>query len=434
MNIQELYSCFTEADGIAIDTRNITPNSLFFALKGDNFDANEFAQEALDKGARYVIMDNPKLVTDRDKMFLVPNALQALQQLANYHRQQLGLPIIALTGSNGKTTTKELIKAVLSRKYNVKATQGNYNNHIGVPLTLLQFDDETDIGIVEMGANHLNEIALLCTIAQPDYGYITNFGKAHLEGFGGFEGVIKGKSELYDYLEDNHKMAFVNVDDPRQDAKTITFSRYTFGSKDTEANLEIERIEHTELATIQLREQRITSHLTGQYNATNMAAAVAIGQYFGVSLEEANQAIQEYIPTNNRSQWIKQEPFAILLDAYNANPSSMELSIANFDQLPSTTPKIYILGDMFELGKESEKEHKNIIQQVEETTFEKVFFIGKEFSKVKDTSSSAALLFFETLSDFMAQYDDVAQLLAHHTVLIKGSRGMALEKIISFLK
>ncbi|WP_410881109.1 UDP-N-acetylmuramoyl-tripeptide--D-alanyl-D-alanine ligase [Myroides sp. DW712] len=434
MNIQELYSCFTEADGISIDTRNITLNSLFFALKGDNFDANEFAQEALDKGARYVIMDNPKLLTDRDKMFLVPNALQALQQLANYHRQQLGLPIIALTGSNGKTTTKELIKAVLSQKYNVKATQGNYNNHIGVPLTLLQFDDETDIGIVEMGANHLNEIALLCTIAQPDYGYITNFGKAHLEGFGGFEGVIKGKSELYDYLEDNHKMAFVNADDPRQDAKTMTFSRFTFGSKETEPNVEIELIEQTEVATILLGEQRIASHLTGQYNATNMAAAVAIGRYFGVELEEASQAIHDYIPTNNRSQWIKQEAFTILLDAYNANPSSMELAIANFEQLPTTTPKIYILGDMFELGTASVKEHKNIVQQVAATTFEQAFFIGKEFSKVKDASESQQIYFFETLADFFAQYEEVAQLLAQHTVLIKGSRGMALEKIISFLK
>ncbi|MGS4345307.1 UDP-N-acetylmuramoyl-tripeptide--D-alanyl-D-alanine ligase [Myroides odoratus] len=434
MNIQELYSCFTEADGISIDTRNITPNSLFFALKGDNFDANEFAQEALNKGARYVIMDNPKLLTDRDKMFLVPNALQALQQLANYHRQQLGLPIIALTGSNGKTTTKELIKAVLSRKYNVKATQGNYNNHIGVPLTLLQFDDETDIGIVEMGANHLNEIAFLCTIAQPDYGYITNFGKAHLEGFGGFEGVIKGKSELYDYLEDNHKMAFVNADDPRQDAKTMTFSRFTFGSKETEPNIEIELVEQTEVATIQLGKQRITSHLTGQYNATNMAAAVAIGQYFGVELAEADQAIQDYIPTNNRSQWIKQAAFTILLDAYNANPSSMELAIANFEQLPATTPKIYILGDMFELGTASEKEHKNIVQQVAETTFEHAFFIGKEFSKVKNTTETQAISFFDTLADFLNQHADVAQILAHHTVLIKGSRGMALEKIISFLK
>jgi len=434
MNIQELYSCFTEADGISIDTRNITPNSLFFALKGDNFDANTLAQEALNKGARYVIMDNPKLLTDRDKMFLVPNTLQALQQLANYHRQQLGLPIIALTGSNGKTTTKELIKAVLGSKYNVKATQGNYNNHIGVPLTLLQFDDETDIGIVEMGANHLNEIAFLCTIAQPDYGYITNFGKAHLEGFGGFEGVIKGKSELYDYLEDNHKMAFVNADDPRQDAKTMTFSRFTFGSKETEPNVEVEFIEQTEVATIQLHGQRITSHLTGQYNATNIAAAVAIGQYFGVGVEEANQAIQAYIPTNNRSQWIKQEAFTILLDAYNANPSSMELAIANFELLPATTPKIYILGDMFELGTASEKEHKNIVQQVATTTFEQAFFIGKEFSKVKDASESQQIYFFETLADFLAQYDDVAQLLANHTVLIKGSRGMALEKITSFLK
>ncbi|MBB1139343.1 UDP-N-acetylmuramoyl-tripeptide--D-alanyl-D-alanine ligase [Myroides sp. WP-1] len=434
MNIQELYSCFLEANGISIDTRNITPDSLFFALKGDNFDANEFAQEALNKGARYVIMDNPKLVTDRDKMFLVPNALLALQQLANYHRQQLGLPIIALTGSNGKTTTKELIKSVLSQKYNVKATQGNYNNHIGVPLTLLQFDDETDIGIVEMGANHLNEIAFLCTIAQPDYGYITNFGKAHLEGFGGFEGVIKGKSELYDYLEDNHKMAFVNADDPRQDAKTMTFSRFTFGSKETEANATIEIIENTELATIQVGDQRITSHLTGQYNAINMAAAVAIGQYFGVSLAEANQAIQNYIPTNNRSQWIKQAPYTILLDAYNANPSSMELSVANFNQLAATTPKIYILGDMFELGTASEKEHLNIVKQVEETQHDQAFFLGREFGKVKASATSTTSVFYDTLADFFAQYPTIEEFLANKTVLIKGSRGMALEKIISFLK
>lgn len=434
MNIQELYSCFLQADGLSIDTRNITLNSLFFALKGDNFDANELAQEALDKGALYVVMDNPKLVTDKEKMILVPNALQALQGLANYHRQQLGLPIIALTGSNGKTTTKELIRAVLSQRYNVKATQGNYNNHIGVPLTLLQFDEETDIGIVEMGANHLNEIALLCNIAQPDYGYITNFGKAHLEGFGGFEGVIKGKSELYDYLEDNHKIAFVNLDDPRQDAKTLTFSRYTFGSKDTNPDMEVEILEQSEVATLQLKDLQITSNLTGSYNGTNIAAAVAIGQYFGVSLAEAAQAITGYTPTNNRSQWIKQEPFTLLLDAYNANPSSMELSVANFHQLAATTPKIYILGDMFELGKDSEKEHKKIIQQIEETTFEKAFFIGKEFSKVKDATASKAIAFFETLPDFLAKYKDVAQLLAHHTVLIKGSRGMALEKIISFLK
>lgn len=433
MNIQELYSCFLEADGLSIDSRNITPNSLFFALKGDNFDANEFAQEALDKGARYVIMDNPKLITDRDKMFLVKNTLISLQQLASYHRQQLGLPIIALTGSNGKTTTKELIKSVLSQKYNVKATQGNYNNHIGVPLTLLQFDDETDIGIVEMGANHLNEIALLCSIAQPDYGYITNFGKAHLEGFGSFEGVIKGKSELYDYLEDNHKIAFINVDDPRQDAKTMTFSRYTFGSKETDSDLEIEINPNTELASIQVGDQRIISHLTGEYNATNIAAAVAIGHYFGVNFSQANQAIQNYIPTNNRSQWVKQSPFTILMDAYNANPSSMELSIANFNTLPISTPKIYILGDMFELGKESEKEHRKIIEQVEETTHAKAFFIGKEFAKEKESATTNTLAFYETLSDFFAQHPSMEELLANHAVLIKGSRGMALEKSFHFL-
>jgi len=433
MNVQELYSCFLQADGISIDTRNITPNSLFFALKGDNFDANEFAQEALDKGALYVVMDNPKRISDPDKMLLVPNVLNALQQLANYHRQQLGLPIIALTGSNGKTTTKELIKTVLSSKYKVKATQGNYNNHIGVPLTLLQFDDETDIGIVEMGANHLNEIAALCAIAQPDYGYITNFGKAHLEGFGGFEGVIKGKSELYDYLEDNYKLAFVNANDPRQDAKTMTFSRFTFGSKETEADLKIEIIENTEIASIKVNDLEITSNLTGSYNATNIAAAVAIGQYFGISTVEASSAIQSYVPTNNRSQWIKKEPFTILLDAYNANPSSMELAIANFDNLSVTTPKLYILGDMFELGTASEKEHQTIIEQVNSTSFDKAYFIGKEFYKVKDTAHSPQVEFHETLALFLEKHPDIKQLLANQTVLIKGSRGMALEKIVSFL-
>ena len=224
MKIEELYQCFLQCDGVCTDTRKITPNSLFIALKGANFDANQFAEQALRDGASFALIDNKKYHTDSGKTILVDNTLEALQALAKHHRGQLGLPIIALTGSNGKTTTKELITTVLKAKYNIGATLGNLNNHIGVPLTLLSFNQDTDIGIVEMGANHIGEIAFLCQIAQPDFGYITNFGRAHLEGFGGFEGVIKAKSEMYDYLEDHHKIAFVNSDDPRQDAKTLTFS------------------------------------------------------------------------------------------------------------------------------------------------------------------------------------------------------------------
>lgn len=434
MNIQELYSCFLQCDNVSIDTRNITPNSLFFALRGENFDANEFAQDALEKGALFAIIDNPKYYTDKSKMLLVTNTLDALQQLGNYHRNQLGLPVIAITGSNGKTTTKELIKTVLSHKYQVKATIGNYNNHIGVPLTLLQFDDETDIGIVEMGANHLNEIAQLCSISQPDYGYITNFGKAHLEGFGSFEGVIKGKSELYDYLEDNHKVAFVNLDDPRQDAKTITFSRYTFGIDDIDnkPDVAISINEGCENASITVNNHTILSNLTGKYNSYNISAATTIGLYFGIDISEIKKAIESYVPTNNRSQWIKKDKYTILLDAYNANPSSMEAAISNFNSIQSHLPKTYILGDMFELGQESQKEHRAIIELIENTKFDKVFFIGKEFFNVKKDINKNITYYMDVVS-FLDSNKDFAKSLENHSILIKGSRGMALEQLVEKL-
>ncbi|MDR2224067.1 MAG: UDP-N-acetylmuramoyl-tripeptide--D-alanyl-D-alanine ligase [Flavobacteriaceae bacterium] len=427
MDINELYQCFLLCDGVCTDTRNIKPNSIFFALKGDNFDANEFAQEALNKGASFVVMDNKKFVTDNEKMLLVPNALGALQHLAKYHRQQLGLPVIALTGSNGKTTTKELIHTVLSQKYNTKATVGNLNNHIGVPLTLLSFDEDTDIGIVEMGANHLNEIAILCEIAQPDFGYITNFGKAHLEGFGGFEGVIKGKSELYNYLEDNHKMAIANIDDPRQDAKTMTFSRFTFG-QDNEANLTIDSYSAQPNATVTVNGVEITSQLTGIYNATNIGAALAFGTFFNVAIEDMKNAIAAYTPNNNRSQWVEQANAKILLDAYNANPSSMAAAITNFAQLDTTLSKVAILGDMFELGKESAKEHKQLIDNLQDTKLKEVYLIGLEFSKQQVESTT--LSFYPTFETFIDALTAKQITLDGKQILIKGSRGMALERIL----
>lgn len=432
MNINELYQYFLLCDGISTDTRNIRPNSIFFALKGENFDANEFAQEALDKGAAFVVLDNKKYLAEDDKMILVSSTLGALQHLAKHHRQQLGLPIIALTGSNGKTTTKELIHTVLAQKYNTKATVGNLNNHIGVPLTLLSFDEDTDIGIVEMGANHLNEIAMLSEIVQPDFGYITNFGKAHLEGFGGFEGVIKAKSELYNYLEDNHKMAFVNIDDPRQDAKTMTFARYTFGQEE-EANLVIDSYTAQPNATVHLNNATIASQLTGIYNATNIAAAVAFGTFFNVALEDMQKAIANYTPTNNRSQWINQGESKILLDAYNANPSSMMAAISNFDQLDQEIdlPKAAILGDMFELGKESAKEHKGVIENLLETDLKEVYLIGEEFSKLQFENTT--IHFYPTFKDFATAIGNKAIILNNKQILVKGSRGMALERVLEFI-
>ncbi len=430
MNITDLYQCFLQCDGVSTDTRNITPNSLFFALKGENFDANQFAKQALEKGAAFVIMDDKKLATDPGKMIVVPNVLGALQQLAKYHRQQLGLPIIALTGSNGKTTTKELITKVLAKKYITKSTIGNLNNHIGVPLTLLSFDSSTDIGVVEIGANHKNEISFLCELIDPDFGYITNFGKAHLEGFGSIEGVIKAKSELYDYLEDNHKMAFINLDDPIQDAKSITFARYSF-SENQAANIQFDNYFNNLNAGVTFKGVKINSHLTGLYNTTNIAAAVAIGSFFEVPLNHIKESIENYIPTNNRSQWIKKESTTILLDAYNANPSSMQAAVNNFIDISSDKEKVIILADMFELGQHSNQEHRAIIDSLKDKEL-KTIFIGNEFYQ-HNQEANQYNSFYQTYEDFKNDSQQI-QNLDNKTILIKGSRAMALERILELLK
>lgn len=426
MKIEEIYQCFLQCESVSTDTRKIEPNSLFVALKGDNFDANTFAQEALNKGALFVIIDNKNFYSDENKMILVNDSLKTLQDLANYHRTQLGLPIIALTGSNGKTTTKELINCVLSKKYNTKATVGNLNNHIGVPLTLLSFNENTDIGIVEMGANHQKEIELLCEIAEPDFGYITNFGKAHLEGFGGFEGVVKGKSELYTYLEKNHKTAFVNLDDPIQEEKTKNFNKYTFSISDN-SNIKINSTSANPFVKINFSNNIIQSHLIGIYNANNINAAITIGKYFNIEDLDIKEAIENYIPSNNRSQLVEKNGNHIILDAYNANPSSMNAALTNFIQLESTS-KIAILGDMFELGKESLDEHKKIVESLKKEQNIIIYFIGKDFysNKVSDKH----LFFFESYEEFSKNYIKKPQ---NSTILIKGSRGMALERTLELL-
>ncbi len=427
MRIEDIYQCFLQCESISTDTRKIEPNSLFIALKGDKFDANTFANEALNKGASFVILDDKKFFTDEDKMILVKDSLKTLQELANYHRNQLGLPIIALTGSNGKTTTKELINSVLSMKYNTKATIGNLNNHIGVPLTLLSFDEDTDIGIVEMGANHQKEIEMLCEIAQPDYGYITNFGKAHLEGFGGVEGVIKGKSELYNYLRNNNKTVFVNSDDPIQVDKSNNIKSYTFGTKKN-SNINILSIEANPMVKIQFNDELINSHLIGIYNANNINAAITIGKYFNIQDNDIKKAIENYQPNNNRSQLIEKKSNSIILDAYNANPSSMHAAITNFIQLDSKE-KIAILGDMFELGNESLSEHKKIVEMLGKQIQITTYFIGKDFYRNKIESTH--LHFMENFSDFEKYLKK--EKLENKTILIKGSRGMALEKTLDLL-
>ena len=425
--IANLHSLFLECSSVSTDTRKIEKNSLFVALKGDNFDANTFAKEALEKGAKYVVIDNPTYLID-NRTLLVKDSLIALQELAKYHRTFLGLPIIALTGSNGKTTTKELIHAVLSKKYNTLATIGNLNNHIGVPLTLLRFTKETEIGIVEMGANHQKEIEFLCQIAQPDYGYITNFGKAHLEGFGGVEGVIKGKSEMYDYLRGNNKMVFVNVDDSIQKEKSTNIKRFSFSLNDSTADVKISTIEANPMVKIIFNNQTIQSHLIGIYNANNINAAITIGNYFKVSDELIKEAIENYIPENNRSQLIHKNGNEIILDAYNANPSSMAAAIANFIQLEKKN-KIAILGDMFELGEESHNEHEKIVDLLINETSITTYFIGKDF--YANQTSNTHLKFFENFENFAAFLK--TNLPNNNLLLIKGSRGMALEKTLDLI-
>lgn len=425
--IANLHSLFLECSSVSTDTRKIEKNSLFVALKGDNFDANTLAKEALEKGAKYVVIDNPTYLID-NRTLLVKDSLVALQELAKYHRTFLGLPIIALTGSNGKTTTKELIHAVLSKKYNTLATIGNLNNHIGVPLTLLRFTKETEIGIVEMGANHQKEIEFLCQIAQPDYGYITNFGKAHLEGFGGVEGVIKGKSEMYDYLRGNNKMVFVNVDDSIQNEKSTNIKRFSFSLNNSTADVKISTIEANPMVKIIFNNQTVQSHLIGIYNANNINAAITIGNYFKVSDELIKEAIENYIPENNRSQLIQKNGNEIILDAYNANPSSMSAAITNFIQLEKKK-KIAILGDMFELGEESLDEHEKIINLLIPETDIATYFIGKDFhaNQIQNTH----IKFFENFEQF-AKFLNANQ-PEESLILIKGSRGMALEKTLELI-
>jgi len=417
MKIEDIYQLYTKHFLVDIDTRSIRKHTLFFSLKGDNFNGNTFAEEALKQGADYAIVDEEKYST-RPNIILVNNVLETLQQLSKHHRKVLNIPIIGLTGSNGKTTTKELINAVLSVKYKTTATLGNLNNHIGVPLTLLSMTNKTEIGIVEMGANHKKEIEFLCSLCQPDFGYITNFGKAHLEGFGGIEGVIAGKSELYSYLQKNNKIAFINPEDPIQVEKTNNIKSVTFNPK-------LKFIEVNPFVKFSLNSKNIQSNLIGKYNYTNIAIACTMGTYFKVSSDKIKAGIENYVPTNNRSQIIKKTTNIIILDAYNANPTSMKAALENFKEIKENN-KTVILGDMFELGKTSLKEHQKIVDFVEKLQFNNYFYVGENFYRTNLKNNV-----FKTFKDLEVFIKNNP--LKHQSILIKGSRGMQLERLLDLI-
>ena len=421
MNIEEIYSRFLEYPSISTDSRNILPDSLFFALKGPNFNGNRYAAEALDKGAAYAVVDEAQYATN-DRTLLVPDVLKCLQDLATHHRRRSKAFLIALTGSNGKTTTKELISRVLERTYKTQATVGNLNNHIGVALTLLQIRKDTEMMVVEMGANHQREIAFLCALAEPDYGYITNYGKAHLEGFGGVEGVIRGKSEMYDYLIGEGKTIFLNADDRIQREKLESYENKVGFSSSDPAYLHIENQGADPFVTLRAEDTVIETSLSGAYNFSNCAVAVLIGKYFNVPLPEIRKAIESYIPENNRSQLLRIGSLDILLDAYNANPSSMSAALEHLEALEAPK-KFAILGDMFELGEDSASEHQLIAEQASALNLDTLILVGNAFFDT--TADAQKFKTFEALVGFLKSNP----VTGPGTLLIKASRGMALERL-----
>lgn len=432
LSIAHLYSLFLKSSGVSTDTRKISQESLFFALKGDNFNANEFALQALEKGASYAIIDEEKYATDK-RCLLVNDVLYTLQKLANFHRNNLSIPIIGLTGSNGKTTNKELLSSVLSKKYNCYATKGNLNNHIGVPLSLLEMNSKHEIAVIEMGANHQGEIRMLSGIAEPTHGFITNIGKAHLEGFGGIAGVRKGKGELFDFLSASGGTVFVNENDSvlGEMHNERTFKESVFYGKSGE---KLEMIAESPVIQLtvnkpQITNQELRTNLSGKYNFENMQTAFAVGRYFEVSTEDCLAAISEYNPDNNRSQIIEKGANTLYMDAYNANPSSMAASIQNFINLKTDKQKVIILGDMFELGEATEAEHEALGELVKSGKFAAVVLFG-EHIKAALKHLPLAYYFNEKFSLHLWLND---KKFTDTAVLIKGSRGVKLETVVDFL-
>ncbi len=428
-DIGVLYSLFLASQGITTDTRHCRKGSLFFALKGENFNGNTYAEEALEKGCSFAVV-NEEAFAKNKCCILVDDVLLTLQQLAHYHRKKLKTPIIGITGSNGKTTTKELLAAVLSRKFKVHFTQDNLNNHIGVPLTLLQINREHELVIIEMGANHPFEIKELCAIAEPDMGIITNIGKAHLEGFGGIKGVMKTKKELYDFIEKWGGCVFVNAQDELLMSLSENIKRVKYNADSSTFKVEVAKISpNLVLSVASAREKStIETRLIGEYNSTNVAAVLEIGHYLNIPFPEMKAALEAYVPSNNRSQMLQTTKNKVILDAYNANPASMTAAIDNFSKLEAQC-KVVLLGAMKELGEYSVAEHEHLIKIVRKHHFQLSILVGKEFSfKAKKTDN---MLFFddtEALKSYLSTHP-----IEEATVLIKGSRSIKMEVLLDFL-
>jgi len=429
MKIDSLYTAFLKTTSVSTDSRTVEKGALFFALKGPRFNGNQFAEEALEKGAKYIVVEQSSGLKKNDRIVFVKNPLITLQQLAKYHRKKMKLPIIAITGSNGKTTTKELIREVLSKKYSVLATKGNFNNHIGVPLTLLQLKKYHEIGIIEMGANHLQEIQTLCEIAQPDWGYITNFGKAHLEGFGSEEGVIKGKSELYQYLIKNQGKIVVNGNDSKQVKLTKGHKPIVFGNQENYCFYISTQDTKSNRLILKFKEHLFSSPLHGIYNLNNLAASITFGALFDVPLSHIQEAIKAYKSTNNRSQKINIKGIQFILDAYNANPSSMESALDSFSRIDPKKSAV-VLGDMLELGDYSKQAHEKILEDSLKLQFQSIYTLGGDFKKTEVIGSNIKK--FDSMETLYQSFKKDFSSWKH--ILIKGSRSMKMEKLIEFFQ
>lgn len=426
MNLAQLYNIFLQHPKVCTDTRKIEKNCLFFALKGENFNGNTFAEKALELGAAYVVIDEQSYQVS-EKCILVQNVLKTLQDLATWHRKQLNIPVIAIVGSNGKTTSKELISAVLQQKFNVLSTPGNFNNHIGLPLTLLMLNQSHEVAVIEMGANHEKENALLCQIALPTHGLVTNNGKDHLEGFGDLEGVIRSNAELFDYLVASAGIAFVNINDAiLMEKSSKILSRITYAATTNKlANYAVDTFQLQPQISFSCHGHSYQSSLSGDYNLDNIMAALAIGFHFGLNPTEVAAGIASYAPKNLRSEIIITTNNKIFLDAYNANPSSMEVSIRNFNAMPGEN-KLFILGDMFEMGAYEAQEHQALAAYCIAHKLENVWLVGKAFSKVNSNYKK-----FETTAEVITHLKENP--LKQHFIFLKGSRGMKLETLVDYL-
>lgn len=427
MSIIDLYDLFIHNPQITTDSRNCPKGSIFFALKGDKFDGNQYAGKALASGCVYAVIDNPDYYIG-ERTILVDNVLKTLQQLAHHHRKVLGLPIIGITGTNGKTTTKELLAAVLSTKFNLLYTEGNFNNHIGVPLTLLRLTHDHEMAVIEMGASHPGDIKELVDIVHPNYGIITNVGRAHLEGFGSFEGVIRTKGELYDYIRRSKGKIFIKKENEYLQSIAQGIEQITYGNGD-DAFASGQVVSCDPFLVFNWKQQgklhTVETHMIGSYNLDNVLAAVAVGRFFKIPAERISRAIAAYEPTNNRSQFKKTENNELIIDAYNANPSSMKVALDNFITMP-VQPKAIILGDMRELGPTSDELHAEVVEQIKKGQFDKVFLCGEHFSKVGKEFSPFATT--EAMTEELRR-----QPLKGYHILIKGSHSMGLEKLADIL-